>query len=84
MKNLKILCIAVLLSSLAHAQVTKHHNQALKQIVEDFRTSIIEHNDEEKFNKMELKNWVQGYKEYDEGERIKGKPYFISISKQSH
>lgn len=47
-------------------------------------TSSNDDNNEEKFNKMELKNWVQGYKEYDEGERIKGKPYFISISKQSH
>ena len=40
-------------------------------------TSSNDDNNEEKFNKMELKNWVQGYKEYDEGERIKGKTYFI-------
>ena len=37
-------------------------------------TSTNDDNNEEKFNKMELKNWVQGYKEYDEGERIKEKP----------
>jgi hypothetical protein len=54
MKKVKIVFIAVLLSSLAQAQVTKKHHQALKQIVEDFRTSIIEHADEEKFANLFL------------------------------
>lgn len=46
-------------------------------------TSSNDDNNEEKFNKMELKNWVQGYKEYDEGERIKEKPYFIFVRYQA-
>lgn len=58
MKKIKIVLIIVLLSSLAQAQITEHHNQALKQIVEDFRTSIIEHNDEEKFSNLFLNDSI--------------------------
>lgn len=58
MKKIKIAFIAVLLSSLAQAQVAKHHNQALKQIVEDFRTSIIKQNDEEKFANLFLNDSI--------------------------
>jgi hypothetical protein len=58
MKKIKIVLIIVLFSSLAQAQITEHHNQALKQIVEDFRTSIIEHNNEEKFNNLFLNDSI--------------------------
>ena len=58
MKKVKIVFITVLLSSVAQAQITKYHNQALKQIVEDFRTSIIEHNDEEKFSNLFLNDSI--------------------------
>mgnify|MGYP003127175514 CR=1 FL=1 len=58
MKRIKIVFITVLLSSLAQSQITKHHNQALKQIVEDFRISIIDHNDEEKFTNLFLNDSI--------------------------
>ncbi len=58
MKKIKIVFIAVLLSSLAQAQVAKHHNKLLKQIIENFRTSIIEQNDEEKFTNLFLNDSI--------------------------
>ena len=58
MKKVKIVCIAVLLSSLAQAQDIKQNTQALQQIVEDFRTSIIKHNDEKKFTNLFLNDSI--------------------------
>ncbi|MEH6537737.1 MAG: hypothetical protein V7719_15155 [Psychroserpens sp.] len=58
MKKVKIVFIAVLLSSMAQSQVSKQHNQVLKQIVEDFRTTIINHNDEEKFDNLFLNDSI--------------------------
>lgn len=43
---------------MAQAQITEYHNQALKQIAEDFRSSIIEHNDEEKFANLFLNDSI--------------------------
>ncbi len=58
MKKIKIVCIAVLLSSLAQAQSIKQNTQALLQIVEDFRISIIKQNDEEKFTNLFLNDSI--------------------------
>jgi hypothetical protein len=58
MKKVKIVFIAVLLSSFTQAQVAKQHIQSLEQIVEDFRTTIIEHNDEEKFANLFLNDSI--------------------------
>jgi hypothetical protein len=54
MKKVKIVWIAVFLLSLSQAKFIAQHKQALNKIVEDFRTSVILHNNQEKFSNLFL------------------------------
>lgn len=50
----KLFFISILLTSFFINAQTKDSNPKLKRVVEDFRTSIIEHNDVEKFDNLFL------------------------------
>jgi hypothetical protein len=54
MKKIKIVAAFLLLTSLVQAQNSHENNQQLYQVVEDFRTTIINQNDEEKFYNLFL------------------------------
>jgi len=52
--KLKMILSLLLFAVIVNAQKGNSENQALKQVIEDFRISIIEHDNEEKFNNLFL------------------------------
>ncbi|MGB5820844.1 MAG: hypothetical protein WBG90_15270 [Saonia sp.] len=54
----KLLFLSILLIPFFIKAQTKNSNRKLKQVIEDFRTSIIEHNDVEKFGDLFLHDSV--------------------------
>ena len=82
-KTTIVLLIGILFVFQINAQEKENHIQALNQVVEDFRTSVIEHSDDEKFFNLFLHDsivWSAIFTGKSKEEMKKRRPDFVTYS----